>query len=434
MFSTLINAFRDKEIRKKLLITFGLLFLFVMGTWIPVPGIDSSVFETSTEGNVLLNLLSSVSGGALSNGAILALGVTPYITASIIIQLLSIAIPSIEKLTKMGDEGRKKINVITRYVALFLSVAQAVAIVLGFNASGTALNAILFDSVMATSIFVVVLLVAGAMFTVFIGEKITEIGIGNGLSLLIFIGILSSASIALLDSLINVFSSTANLDQLWNLIIFLLAVIAIFALIIFIDLAKRKIPVTYAKQVRGRKMMGGQTTELALKVHNGGVMPIIFASALVTFPQMLISMFWTNTSFGVWFTQNLGVGTWVYSVFLAVFIFFFTFFFSQVIFKPDEVAKRIQENGGMIASYRPGRPTVDYLRKVNNRLLVFGALFLAFIALIPTLVFTAISGGSGSLVNAFTATGMLIIVSVALEFNKGLDDQIIVRNYKGFLK
>lgn len=434
MFSTLINAFRDKEIRKKLLITFGLLFLFVMGTWIPVPGIDSSVFETSTEGNVLLNLLSSVSGGALSNGAILALGVTPYITASIIIQLLSIAIPSIEKLTKMGDEGRKKINVITRYTALFLSIAQAVAIVLGFNASGTALNAILFDSVMATSIFVVVLLVAGAMFTVFIGEKITEIGIGNGLSLLIFIGILSSASIALLDSLINVFSSTANLDQLWNLIIFLLAVIAIFALIIFIDLAKRKIPVTYAKQVRGRKMMGGQTTELALKVHNGGVMPIIFASALVTFPQMLISMFWTNTSFGVWFTQNLGVGTWVYSVFLAVFIFFFTFFFSQVIFKPDEVAKRIQENGGMIASYRPGRPTVDYLRKVNNRLLVFGALFLAFIALIPTLVFTAISGGSGSLVNAFTATGMLIIVSVALEFNKGLDDQIIVRNYKGFLK
>lgn len=434
MFSTLINAFKDKEIRKKLLITFGLLFLFVMGTWIPVPGIDSSVFETSTEGNVLLNLLSSVSGGALSNGAILALGVTPYITASIIIQLLSIAIPSIEKLTKMGDEGRKKINVITRYTALFLSIAQAVAIVLGFNASGTALNAILFDSILATSIFVVLLLVAGSMFTVFIGEKITEIGIGNGLSLLIFIGILSSASIALLDSLLNIFSSTANLDQLWNLIIFLLAVVAIFALIIFIDLAKRKIPVTYAKQVRGRKMMGGQTTELALKVHNGGVMPIIFASALVTFPQMLISMFWTNTSFGVWFTQNLGVGTWVYSIFLAVFIFFFTFFFSQVIFKPDEVAKRIQENGGMIASYRPGRPTVDYLRKVNNRLLVFGALFLAFIALIPTLVFTGISGGSGSLVNAFTATGMLIIVSVALEFNKGLDDQIIVRNYKGFLK
>jgi len=434
MFRTLINSFKDKEIRKKLLLTFGLLFLFILGTWIPVPGIDSSVFESSTGGNTLLSLLSSVSGGALSNGAILALGVTPYITASIIMQLLTIAIPSLERMAKEGEEGRKKFNKIIRYVSLILAVAQAVGIVLAFNTSGTAINTILFDSLTLSSIFVILMLVAGAMFTVFLGEKITELGVGNGLSLLIFIGILSSASVALLSSVTDIFSSAANLDSLWNLLIFLGAVVIIFALIIFIDLAKRKIPVTYAKQVRGRKMMGGQSTELALKVHNGGVMPIIFASALVTFPHMLISMFWNNTPFANWFYTYLGVGSWVYSIALALFILFFTFFYNQYVFKPEDVARRIQEGGGMVGTFRPGRPTVEYLTKVNNRLLIFGAIFLAFVALIPTIIFTAINGGSGVLVNAFTATGMLIIVSVALEFNKGLDDQMIVRNYKGFLK
>ncbi len=433
MFKTLVNAFKEKEIRNKLLITLGLLFLFVLGTWIPVPGIDSSVFEQATSENTFLSLLSSINGGALTNGAILALGVSPYITSSIIMQLLTIAIPSIERLARHGgEEGRRKFNKMIRYGALVLAIAQAVGIVVAFNSSGSAITDVFFGSTVVTAIFVVLVLVAGAMFTVWMGEKITEIGIGNGMSLLVFIGILSSASISILDTLITIFTGQATDEMIWGFIIFLVALVVIFALIVFIDLAERRIPVTYAKQVRGRKLMGGQTTELPLKVNSSGVIPIIFASAFLMFPQIIISIFWPTTPFAAFWNEYLGAGSWVYSILLALFILIFAFFYAQVTFSPEDAAKRIQENGGMVASYRPGKPTVDYLRKVQKRLVLFGAIFLAFIALIPTLIFQAIN--VGNLVNAFTATGMLIIVSVALEFNKGLEEQMIIRNYKGFLK
>ena len=433
MFKTLVNAFKEKEIRNKLLTTLGLLFLFVLGTWIPVPGIDSSVFKSATSGNTFLSLLSSINGGALANGAVLALGVSPYITSSIIMQLLTIAIPSIEQMARNGgEEGRRKFNKFIRYGALILAIAQAIGIVVAFNNSGNAITDVLFGNTLVTSIFVVLVLVAGAMFTVWMGEKITEIGIGNGMSLLVFIGILSSASIQLLQTFTDIFTGEATDEMVWGVIIFLVALVVIFALIVFIDLAERKIPVTYAKQVRGRKMMGGQTTELPLKVNSSGVIPIIFASAFLMFPQIIISIFWPTSSFAAFWNQYLGAGSWVYSVFLALLILVFAFFYAQVTFSPEDAAKRIQENGGMVASYRPGKPTVDYLRKVQKRLVLFGAIFLAFIALIPTLIFQAIN--VGTLVNAFTATGMLIIVSVALEFNKGLEEQMIIRNYKGFLK
>lgn len=433
MFKTLKNAFKDKDIRKKLFITLGLLGLYILGTWIPVPGIASSVFEQSTTNNTFLSLLNSVSGGGLANGAILALGVSPYITASIIIQLLAVAIPSLEKLSKQGEEGQKKINAYTRIAALVLAIAQAVGIVVSFNSQASAIEPIFFGNTTLTGVFIVFVLVAGAMFTVWLGEKITETAIGNGVSLLIYIGILSSASLAILETITSIFSSTGNLDQLWNLIIFLIAVVIIFALIVFIDLAERKIPVTYAKQNRGRRLVGGQSTEIPLKVNSGGVMPIIFASALISFPQLLMSIFWPTSDAYAWYSQYLGAGSWPYSVVLAVLILFFAFFYSQITFNPEEVAKRIQENGGMVATFRPGRPTVEYLRKVNNRIVLFGAIFLAFIALVPTLIFTAIESNS-ALINAFTATGMIIIVSCALEFNKQLEEQMIVRNYRGFLK
>lgn len=433
MFKTLKNAFKDKDIRKKLFITLGLLGLYILGTWIPVPGIATSVFQSSTTSNTFLTLLNSVSGGALANGAILALGVSPYITASIIIQLLAVAIPSLEKLSKQGEEGQKKINSYTRIASLVLAIAQAIGIVVSFNSQASAIEPIFFGNSTLTGVFIVFVLVAGAMFTVWLGEKITETGIGNGVSLLIYIGILSSASVALLQTITGIFSNSGNIDQLWNLIIFLIAVVIIFGLIVFIDLAERKIPVTYAKQIRGRRLVGGQSTELSLKVNSGGVMPIIFASALISFPQLIMSIFWPTSDAYAWYSQYLGAGSWVYSVILAVLILFFAFFYSQITFNPEEVAKRIQENGGMIATYRPGKPTVEYLRKVNNRIVLFGAIFLAFLALVPTLIFTAIASDS-SLINAFTATGMIIIVSCALEFNKQLEDQMIVRNYRGFLK
>ena len=432
MFKTLIDAFKIKEVRIKMLITLGLLFLYILGTWIPVPGIDVSVFDSvvNAEGQDFLTLLSSVSGGALANGAIFALGVSPYISSSIIVQLLTVAIPSLEKISKQGEEGKRVINKITRYAALILAIAQAIGIVVAFGNNASAITDVLFGSVTITSIYVVIMLVAGSMFTVWLGEKITDIGVGNGLSLLIFIGILSSASGALLSAFTTMFQS--DMDELWGLLIFVALLITIFALIVFIDKAERRISVNYAKQMRGRRMMGGQKTNIPLRVNGSGVMPIIFASAFLSFPQLIMSIFWPNTPAYTWYAENLGAGTWLYSVILPILILFFAFFYSQIVFNPDDVAKQIQENGGFITNIRPGKPTAEYLKKVNNRIVLFGAIFLAFISLIPSLLFSLIE--VGSLVNAFTATGMMIIVSVALELDKSLSAQLLVRNYRGFLK
>lgn len=431
MFRTLINAFKDKDIRKKLIITFSLMLLFIIGTWIPTPGIDISVFKNGINDNIILGLLSSVSGGALSKGAILALGVSPYIFASIIVKTASMAFPSLKRLMQEGGEdARRKINFYTRIVALVFAVAYAVGIIMAFSGS---IEAMLFESKVWTSILVAIILIAGAMFTVWIGEKMTDKGVGNGLSLLVFIGILSSIATALLDTVLSVFSSTENLDELWNILILLVAVVVVFALIVFVDLARRKIPVTYAKQIRGRRMMGGASTDIDLKLNAGGVMPIIYATSILAFPQILLQTFWPNSDAFVWYSEYLGMGTWAFIVVLALLILAFSFFWSAVVFQPEEVARAIQERGGMVNNRRPGKDTAEYLRKVNNRLVLFGAIYLTIVYLIPSIIFKAIDSGS-SLVSSFTGIGMLIIVSVALEFNKQLEEQMIVRNYKGFLK
>ena len=431
MFRTLINAFKDKDVRKKLIITFSLMLLFIIGTWIPTPGIDISVFKNGINDNIILGLLSSVSGGALSKGAILALGVSPYIFASIIVKTASMAFPSLKKLMQEGGEdARRKINFYTRIVALVFAVAYAVGIIMAFSGS---IESMLFESKVWTSVLVGIILVAGAMFTVWIGEKMTDKGVGNGLSLLVFIGILSSIATALLDTVMSVFSSTENLDELWNILILLVAVVIVFALIVFVDLARRKIPVTYAKQIRGRRMMGGASTDLDLRLNAGGVMPIIYATSILAFPQILLQTFWPNSDAFVWYSTYLGMGTWAFIVVLALLILAFSFFWSAVVFQPEEVARAIQERGGMVNNRRPGKDTAEYLRKVNNRLVLFGAIYLTIVYLIPSVIFKAIDSGS-SLVTSFTGIGMLIIVSVALEFNKQLEEQMIVRNYKGFLK
>ena len=431
MFRTLINAFKDKDVRKKLIITFSLMLLFIIGTWIPTPGIDISVFKNGINDNIILGLLSSVSGGALSKGAILALGVSPYIFASIIVKTASMAFPSLKKLMQEGGEdARRKINFYTRVVALVFAVAYAVGIIMAFSGS---IEAMLFESKVWTSVLVAIILIAGAMFTVWIGEKMTDKGVGNGLSLLVFIGILSSIATALLDTVLSVFSSTDNLDELWNILILLVAVVIVFALIVFVDLARRKIPVTYAKQIRGRRMMGGASTDLDLRLNAGGVMPIIYATSILAFPQILLQTFWPNSDAFVWYSTYLGMGTWAFIVVLALLILAFSFFWSAVVFQPEEVARAIQERGGMVNNRRPGKDTAEYLRKVNNRLVLFGAIYLTIVYLIPSIIFKAIDSGS-SLVSSFTGIGMLIIVSVALEFNKQLEEQMIVRNYKGFLK
>lgn len=433
MFKTFVNAFKQKEVRNKLLLTLLLLFIYCVGCWLPLPGLDIKDFNdeiVGEGGNSFLALLSAISGGALANGAILALGVSPYITASIIIQLLTIAIPSLEKLSKEGGEaGRKKINLITRWIALGLSFAQAIGIVLAFQKH---LNPAVLGE--GTSTFLigamtVIMLTAGGMFTVWIGERITDLGIGNGMSMLIFVGILSTAVSSILNTIMGIGSDP---NFIWNILIFIVALLLIFVFIVFMDLSERRIPVQYAKQVKGRKMYGGQSTYIPVKLNTSGVMPIIFANALVMFPQLISSIFWPDAT---WYQNVLGTNSWLYIILTALLILFFAYFYAQITFNTEDISRRIQQNGGFIPGIRPGKPTTEYLKRVSNRLILFGAIFLSIVALVPSLIFKGIDiTSSGSLVSAFSATGLLIIVSVALDFEKRLDAQLMMRTYKGFLK
>lgn len=430
MFKTIANAFRVKEVRKKLLITLLLLLIYRIGCWLPLPGIELDIFRSTTESSDFLGLISAVSGGALSNGAILALGVTPYITSSIIMQLMTFAIPSLQKLSKEGgEEGRKKINFYTRIIAMVLSLAQAIGIVLGF--AGYLTPDLLWEGAPTWMIGVclILILTAGGMFTVWLGERITDLSIGNGMSLLIFVGILSTASTTLLTSIVQV---GTNIDYLWNILIFLAALILIFTLIVIVDLAERRVPVQYAKQIKGRKMYGGQSTYIPVRVNGSGVLPIIFATALVTFPQMLINIFWPDAT---WYSNIFGAGSWAYIFLTALLILFFAYFTAQMTFNPEDISKRIQQNGGFIPGIRAGKPTTEYLTRISHRITLFGAIFLAFIALVPSFAFKLIDiSSTGSLLSAFSATGLMIVVSVALEFEKQLDAQMMMRTYKGFLK
>jgi len=433
MFKTIANAFKVKDVRKKILLTLLLLFIYRVGCWLPIPGFDIAKIGEDISGNSysIFSIMNMVSGGALSNCSVLALGVSPYITASIVIQLLTVAIPALERLSKAGEDGRRKINLYTRIAALVLSIAQAIGIVISYKDyldTANALPAPLW--VIATG--VVLVLVAGGMFTVWIGEKITELGIGNGMSLLIFVGILSTGANGILTAFKAVGS---DITQLWTILIFFVVMILIFALIVFMDCAERRIPVQYAKQIKGRKMYGGQSTYIPIRVNGTNVMPIIFASALITFPQLIISMFWSGSNAEQWYQKWLGTGSWIYVVVLAVLIFAFAFFYAQLMFNPEDVSKRIQQQGGFIPGIRPGKPTADYLKKISRRITLFGAFFLAVIALIPSLAFKAVGDFalSSVLINAFSSTGLMIIVSVALEFDKQLEAQMSMRTYKGFL-
>jgi len=435
MFKNFINAFKVKEIRNKILLTILLVVIYRLGCWIPVPGVDASAFAAQVSGDEgFLGLLSSVSGGALANGAILALGISPYISASIIIQLLTIAIPSLERLSKMGDEGKKRIAAYTKIAALVLAVAQAIAVVVSFEG-------VLKESTLGSGfalptwfvgIVVTLILVAGSMFTYWIGEKITEIGITNGQSILIFVGILSTAATSLLSNVTNIFNG--DMSALTELLLFVLALILIFGFIVWIDGSERRVPVQYAKQIKGRKMYGGQSTYIPIRVNSTGVMPIIFAMSLLSFPQLIISIFvdTSTNSFYQWYSKWLGTGSWLYIILVGLLITFFAYFWTQVTFNPEDVSKNIQQNGGFIQGIRPGKQTAEYLKRISRRITLFGAIFLSVIAIIPSLIFKEIS--TGNLVNAFSATGLLIVVSVAIEFDKSLEAQMLMKSYKGFLK
>ena len=432
MFKTLVNAFKIKDLRKKILITLGLLILFRVGCALVCPGFDLSgaIAESgSAEGTTFFSLMNLLSGDALSNGSILALGVSPYITASIVIQLLTVAIPSLERLSKQGEDGRRKITFYTRICALVLALAQAIGIVASFQSyiDTDILNLPLW--VIAAGI--VLILTAGGMFTVWLGEKITQIGVGNGMSLLIFVGIISSSA----NGISNAISQVGNdITNLWMVIIYLVALVLIFGLIVFIDSSERRVGVKYAKQIKGRRMYGGQDTFIPIKLNASGVMPIIFATSLLTLPQLIMSIVPSWEGALNWYNTYLGTGSWVYIVLLALLILAFAFFYAQITFDTDDISRRMQQQGGFIPGIRPGKTTSDYLRKISKRITLFGAIFLAFIALIPSLAFKAIDDVTlASIINAFSTTGLMIIVSVALEFDKSLEAQMLMRNYKGFL-
>lgn len=444
MIQTLKNAFRIKEIRNKILLTILLVVIYRIGCYIPVPGIETSVFNDAVDGNSFMGIMSAITGGALSQGTLFAIGISPYINASIIMQLLTVAIPALERLSKEGEEGKHKIAVITRYVTLVLAVVNAVGILLAFN------NDSLFDNAMFGAQFVVptwvlfiivtIIFVAGSMLTMWIGERITEYGVSNGISMLIFVGIVATAGQSILEVITNI-ASTGNFAGAggWDLIVFILLVVLIFAFITWVDGAERKIKVQYAKQIKGNKMYGGQSTFIPIKVNGSGVLPLIFAFSLLNFPTMIFSFF-PNWSFTTWWTTYMTpegghwVGNVVYLFFLTVFIFVFAYFYSQIQFNPAEVSKNIQQNGGFVPGIRPGKETADFLARTVSRITFWGAVFLAIMALLPSTVFQIINSGATNLLNAFSATGMLIVVSVALEFNKALENQIMMRHYKGFLK
>ncbi len=431
MFKSLASAFKDKDLRKKILIVLLLLLVYRLGCFLPVPGLNSSTYSTIIDNDSvgILSLLNTVTGSALANAAFFALGVTPYINASIIIQLLTVGIPALERLSKQGDQGREKINLITKITAIVLAIAQGVGIVLGYSDT---LSPIFGENLLwLTGIMVVVLLVAGSCFTMWIGDRITAQGIGNGLSMLIFVGIISTTAQSIANALQSIF--TSSVSYLWEFLAFILLAIVIFALIVWVDGAERRIPVQYAKQVKGRKMYGGQSTYIPMKVNGSGVMPIIFATAIITFPSLIVGLFWPSSSFATWWSTYMGTGTALYSICIALLILFFSYFYAQMQFNPSDVSLNIQQNGGFIPGIRPGKPTTEYLSRVSKRITLFGAIFLAFIALVPSVIFSFVAGGQLSLLNAFTATGMLIVVSVALELKQQLDAQLMMKRHKNIL-
>ena len=432
MFRTLVNAFKNKEIRTKILITIGLLIIYRLGCWLPLPGITSSWYSNEQQADTFLGLLSAITGGALANGAFLAIGMSPYINASIIVQLLTIAIPKLEEWSKQGDDGRRKLAVVTRVMTLILAVAQAAGIVVS-TARNSGIATEIFRVALPlwlVSIFVAVMLIGGSMFTMWLGERITDYGIGNGISLLIFVGILSTAGQSILATIIAIPSRDT---AIWELIGFLALVIVIFGFIVFIDAAERRVPITYAKQIKGRKQYGGQSTNIPIKINAAGVLPIIFATAIITFPQLIASIVAPNSAFYGWWMTWLGSGTPIYFVLTGLLILFFSYFYAQIQFNPEDVARNIQQYGGFIPGIRPGKPTSEYLARISKRLTLFGAIFLAIIAIVPSVIFSLVLHDT-TLVNAFSATGLLIVVSVALEFDKQLESQLMMKQYKGFLK
>lgn len=420
MWDTFRNAWRIEDIRKKITFTLIMLLVYRVGSFIPVPFIDGSYLKQLVGENNLLGLLDIISGGAFGNYTIFAMGITPYINSSIIMQLLTVAIPKLEQLSKEGEEGQKKITKYTRYLTIVLAFVQSAGITYGLA------NQAMTNRSFWAFFVVALTLTAGTAFLMWLGEQITDKGIGNGISLIIFASIVSRIPVAVI-SLWNM-AFVAQTISPWSLPLILLFVLALITGVVFIDSGERRIPVQYAKRVVGRKVYGGQSTHIPMKVNSSGVMPIIFAVSILSLPQT-IGFFFPDSGFYRFIQAHFSQQSAAYAIVYGLLIVFFTFFYTQISFNPVEVANNLKQYGGFVQGIRPGKPTSDYLMRISNRITLVGSLFLAAVAIIPIIVaaFTSIP-------MYLQGTSILILVSVALETSKQLEAQMLMRHYKGFLK
>ena len=437
MLTTLKNALKIKEIRKKLVFTFLMLVVIRFGSQLPVPGINTTFFanwfEQQSQSGDAFNLLDAFTGGSFLRMSILALNITPYITSSIIMQLMTIAIPKLEEMQRDGADGRKKIASITRYVTVVLALIESSAMAIGFGRQG------LLQTYNAFSVITVIMaLTAGSAFLMWIGERITENGIGNGISIVLTINILSRVPQDITQLFQQFVIGRSIAKGAVAAIIIIAVILLMVVLVIILNDGVRRIPVQYAKKVQGRKMVGGQTTNLPLKVNTAGVIPVIFASSLLQIPSIVPSLFNIDGS-GVWGHIMMGMNSnyWcnperpVYSIGLVVYIalvILFAYFYTSITFNPIEIAENMKKQGGFIPGIRPGKPTSEYLTRVLNNIVFIGAVGLTIVCIVPYF-FNGIFGASVS----FGGTSLIIIVSVVLETIKQIESQMLVRNYKGFL-
>ena len=418
MLAALANVLRIPELRNKVVFTLAMFVVFRAGIHIPVPGVNAAVIEQMFNQGNLLGLLDLFSGGALSKFSIFAMSITPYINASIIMQLLTVVVPQFEQWSKEGEEGRKKISQITRYGTVVLGFVQALGMAFGLKHA-------IYNPSIASILLIALTLTAGTVFLMWLGEQITEKGIGNGISLIIFAGIVSR----LPDGLFVIFEYLkAGTISIFNVILFVIIAIAMIVFVIAISQGHRKVPVQYAKRLVGRKMYGGHSTHIPLKVNQAGVIPIIFASSVLMFPVTIaqfIQVQWVKTLAG-YFAWGTPLQTTLY----ALLIIFFTYFYTAVTVKISDMAENLKKYGGFIPGIRPGKPTEEYLDHVMTRITLAGAFFLAFIAILPTMIAgaTHIDG-----VN-FGGTALLIVVGVALDTMKQIESMVVMRHYQGFMK
>lgn len=417
MLETLRDALKTQEMRKKILFTLMMFLIFRIGSHIPVPGIDKTQIAALIEQIKLLGFFDTISGSALKNVSIFAMSITPYINASIIIQLLTVIFPRLEAIAK---DDRKKIVEYTRYLTVGLGFIQALGMAFYFRNSGA-----MADASVMSMIIVILSLTAGTACLMWIGELITEKGIGNGISLIIFAGIVSRipGGIAYLIEY-----AQQGVMNIVFILIFLVVALAAIICVIIVNQGERRVPVQYAKRVVGRKMYGGQSTHIPIKVNSAGVIPVIFAMSLMFFPGTIASFFPDN-AVASWISQNFSFDNVAYNLIYAVLIIFFTYFYSSITFNPIDVADNIRKNGGFIPGIRPGRPTGEYIMKVMSRITFFGGLFLACIAVLP-----AVLMGVANMDLYFGGTSLLIVVGVAIDTMKQIESNMMMRNYEGFMK